>query len=244
MTARCCALILASTLTLVCAAAAPEEPASAPEPGASTPEITLRKSDFRAAAAASAPAPRWISVPAIAGRITSRELGLVINTADPYSVEVGAFYIKARKLAPAQVLRVQLPVQAGLTPEEFAAFAAQVGSFFGAGIQALALAWTEPFAVQCNSITGALALGFDAGLCARSCGPSRRSPYFDSASTRPFSDLRLRPSMLLAAPDAAEAKAMIRRGVASDRSLGLRGAPPVKAHFTLSSFSTRTRPVR
>lgn len=181
-----------------------------------------------------------MAVPRIAGRITAKELGLVINSADPYSVEVGEFYARARHLEPAQVLRVQLPVKATLTPEEFDAFSAAVAAHFGSETQALALAWVQPYAVNCNSITGALALGYDAQLCSQSCAPSRRSPYFNNATARPYRDLGFRPSMLLAAANVAQAKAMIRRGVDSDHSLGLRGAPPVNAYFVTTPDKARS----
>ncbi len=221
------------------ASTAAASPASAASGNASGPEITLRTSDFRAAPPP--PPPRaWINVPRVAGRITAKDLGLVINTADPYSVEVGEFYAKARKLAPEQILRTELPVVASLTPEQFQAFAETVAEHFGPEIQALALAWTTPFAVGCNSITGALAMGYDAELCTRTCSPSRRSAYFETATTRPFTDLHLRPSMLLAARDVAMAKAMIRRGVASDHTLGLRGAPPVNAWFVTTNDKARS----
>src|SRR4029453_13587097 len=104
------------------------------------------------------------------------------------------------------------------------------GGDFGGRTQALALAWAEPYAVQCNSLTGALALGYDGDLCAHTCAPSKPSPYFNARTARPYTDLNLRPAMLLAARDAADAKALIQRGVAADHSLGLRGAPPVHAH--------------
>jgi uncharacterized protein (TIGR03790 family) len=198
--------------------------------------------DFGAAAASLSPPPRspWLRIRRASGRITARDLGLVINVDDPASVEIGAYYIRARRLSPAQVLRVKLPVRASLTPEEFKAFAKAVDAAFGASVQALALAWTMPYAVNCNSITGALALGFDPALCAQTCAASRRSPYFDSATARPQTDLKLRPSMLLAAGDVAAAKAMIRRGVESDFSLGLRGAPPVNAYFVSTSDAARS----
>ena len=210
--------------------------------GGGSADYLKRRFDFGgppAMAASGPPPPHWIQVPRAAGRITSKELGLVINTADPYSVAVGEFYIKARNIPRAQVLRVQLPLHAALTPDEFRSFAEQVDAFFGAPVQALALAWTAPFAVGCNSITGALALGYDAGLCAHSCAPSHRSPYFNNASTRPQTDLKLRPSMLLAARDVAMAKAMIERGVAADGSLGLRGGMPVNAYFVATSDIAR-----
>src|SRR5580765_44927 len=154
-------------------------------------DYLTRRYDFGppAASAASA-APQWIRIPRVAGRITAKELGLVINTADPYSIEVGEFYAKARGLTRAQVLRVQLPVTPTLSPDEFKAFAAQVDAFFDVPIQALALAWVQPYAVHCNSITGALALGYDRALCDHSCAASARSRYFDNGSTRPYSDLK------------------------------------------------------
>ncbi len=201
-----------------------------------------RHYDFGAPAASAVAAsgePKWVAIPRAEGRITRKQLGLVINTADPYSVEVGEFYIKARGLNPAQVLRVQLPVRPALTPEEFKTFAAQVDGFFGAPVQALALAWTYPYAVACNSITGALAVGYDAALCAKTCAPSVRSRYFNNPSTEPHTRLKLRPSMLLAARDVAMAKAMIQRGVASDGSLGLRGAAPAHAWFVATGDTAR-----
>ncbi len=194
-----------------------------------------------AAPAAAASAPRaWITVPRIAGRLTARDLGLVINTADPYSVEVGEAYAAARRLGPDQVLRVELPVRASLTAEEFQQFDARIRDHFGADTQALALAWKLPYAVACNSITGALALGVDLGRCAALCSPSRPSPYFATPSARPYTDLKLRPSMLLAARDAAQAKALIQRGLDAERSLGLRGAPPVHAHFVVTDDKSRS----
>jgi uncharacterized protein (TIGR03790 family) len=183
----------------------------------------------------------WIAVPRIAGRLTYKDIGLVINIADPYSVEVGAFYVRARELASEQVLRVELPLRRSLTADEFRDFDHRVSAYFGAQVQALALAWVQPYAVACNSLTAALAFGFDDELCKKSCDPPlRHSRYFNSSSTRPYTDLGLRPSMLLAADDVAGAKAMILRGVASDHTLGLRGAPPVNAYYVTTSDRPRS----
>ena len=187
-----------------------------------------------------APGAHWVQVPRVNGRITAKDLGLVINTADPYSIEVGEFYIKARKLEPAQVLRIDVPTRAALTPDEFNVFAAAVNAYFGASVQALALAWTAPYAVSCNSITGALALGYDGALCHDSCAPSKRSPYFDAATSRPYTDLKMRPAMLLAAKDLTAAKALIRRGVAADGSLRPRGGVPVNAYFVTTDDAARS----
>jgi uncharacterized protein (TIGR03790 family) len=216
--------------------------AAAGQPAAPGAEAASRSPGSAAAPMPEVASTGWMTVPRIAGRLGAKDIGLVINTDDPYSVAVGDHYIKARRLAPSQVLRIALPVKPVLTPHEFDRLSSAIASHFGSGTQALALAWVLPFAVGCNGITGALALGYDPGLCDRGCGVSRRSPYFNSASLRPSTDLKMRLSMLLAAPGVESAKALIDRGVRADGSLGLRGAPPVQAYFL--STDDRARNVR
>jgi uncharacterized protein (TIGR03790 family) len=173
-----------------------------------------------------------------------KDIGLVINQDDPYSVQVGDYYAKARHIPDSQVLRVSLPVKPALTPAEFAKFSAQVDAFYGKRVQGLALAWKQPFAVDCNSITGALALGFDGQLCSQDCRrsghKSRASTYFGSVSTAPYKDHNMRLGMLLAANDVEGAKALIDRGVRADGSLGLKGAPPVDVHYVTTSDNARS----
>lgn len=208
------------------------------------PALPLRPAVDAAAPAASAspdppPLRQWAAVPVVHARLRAADIGLVINTADPYSVAVGAHYIARRRLKRAQVLRIELPLKAVLSPEEFAVLEQRVAARFSGRTQALALAWSAPYAVACNSITGALTLGFDGALCQQPCGASKPSPYANSASTRPWTELGLRPSMLIAAQDVQAAKALIDRGVAADGTLGLRGAPPVDAVFLTTAEAAR-----
>ncbi|MEO8857726.1 MAG: TIGR03790 family protein [Burkholderiaceae bacterium] len=170
-------------------------------------------------------------VAAQAERITARELGLVINTADPYSVAVGAYYESRRGIPARQVLRVELPVRPSLSAAEFASLALQVRAFMGPQVQGLALAWTQPFAVECNSITAAITLGLQGDLCSHTCAASNTSALFSSSTARPFRDYALRPSMLLASRDVEAAKALIERGIASDHSLVRPGEQAALAVF-------------
>lgn len=183
-----------------------------------------------------------MSVPRIAGRITAAEVGLVINTADPYSVEVGEYYAAQRGIAPEHIVRVELPVRNNLSVLEFGALFSQVRDQMPAGVQALALAWTQPFAVECNSITSALTLGLEPEACRNSCAASRVSPYFNARTHKPFTELGIRPSMLLASRSVASAKALIDRGVAADNKLGKLGAPSALAVFV--NTQDRARNVR
>jgi uncharacterized protein (TIGR03790 family) len=181
-------------------------------------------------------------VPRLAGRLTAADIGLIVNGADPDSVALGRHYAQLRGLAPDQVLEVTLPVRAELEPAELEALRERIDAHFGHRAQALALAWTRPYAVRCNSLTGALSLGFDGALCERTCGRSRPNPVLNSASTRPLRDHGVRLSMLLAAPDLPQALALVDRGVAADGTLGLRGAPP--AAVLLATSGDRARNVR
>lgn len=178
-------------------------------------------------------------IPRLRGRLTAADIGLVINTADPYSVAVGEHYQRARGLADDQVLRLAVPQRNVLTEPEFESLRDAIAAAFGPRIQALALAWVQPHTVACNSLTAALALGLDAGLCSRGCQPTRPSPFFNATTHRPWTDLGMRPGMLLAAPTVAEAQALIDRGVASDGSMLQRGRGAAEIWLTTSADAAR-----
>ncbi|RZS58673.1 uncharacterized protein (TIGR03790 family) [Sphaerotilus mobilis] len=180
-----------------------------------------------------------VQVPRVFGRLNASQIGLVINEGDPYSIAVGEHYIERRRLSPEQVLRIALPMQAQLSASDLARLKAAIDAHFGPQIQALALAWTRPYAVGCLSITGALAFGVDEALCRHTCGRASASTYFNSPSSEPFKDHGWRPSMLLASASIESARRLIDRGVASDGQLGLRGSPPVQAWFLSTADAAR-----
>lgn len=189
-----------------------------PSPSASAPQQAQ-------SAATGAPARRWMVVPRVAAKLTAADLGVVINTADPYSVAVGEYYVLKRGIPPTQVLRLALPVRNALTVAEFDTLNTRIRADLGPQVQALALAWTQPYAVECNGITAAITLGLDLQACQNTCAATTASRYFNSPSAKPFTDLGLRPSMLLASRSMDSAMAMIDRGVASDGQLGKLGGP-------------------
>ena len=70
--------------------AAPAAPSAGPPPEVLPTSLATDVRASAPAATASVPrGPAWIATPRIAGRLTSKDIGLVINVADPYSVEVG-----------------------------------------------------------------------------------------------------------------------------------------------------------
>ena len=151
--------------------------------------------------------------------ITADEVAVLVNENDPLSRQTAEYYVKVRGIPQANVIRLHLPPgQAMIPAEAFGEIKRQVDSATPAHVQAYAVAWTEPYRVDCMSLTSALAFGYDKRFCSTACGQTAQSPYFDSPSHYPVADHGLRPAMMLAGRDFAGVKALIDRGVAADAS--------------------------
>jgi uncharacterized protein (TIGR03790 family) len=152
-----------------------------------------------------------------ASGLTPSDLAVIINSADPESVEIGAYYQKKRGIPPENIITVSFPSKKPvMLVETFKKRKAKVDSMAPSHIQAYALTWTQPFRVGCMSITSAFALGFDRAYCAKGCKLTKPQPYIFSDSDRPFQDFNIRPTMSLAGKNIEQVKALIDRGVAAD----------------------------
>ena len=173
--------------------------------------------------------------PPSARALDSRQLAIIVNSSDPLSVEIGKYYAARRGINFQNVIRVSFPPgRTMLTSEEFSAIKTQADEQAHGNVQAYALAWTVPYRVECMSITSAFAFGFDLAFCADGCKQTRQSPYYDSRAKLPYTQLKMRPAMALAASSLEDAKALIDRGVASD---GIR--PAGSAYLLSTSDSAR-----
>jgi uncharacterized protein (TIGR03790 family) len=156
-------------------------------------------------------------LPAEEGGIGPGTLAVVVNTADPQSIAAARYYIERRGVPRKNVIEVRIePIRPTLGPEQYEKLKRSVTEQTPAVVQAYLLTWTLPFKTACMSITTAFASGFDESYCASGCALTRRSPYFDSDSVRPYDDLKWRPTMSLAASDLEQAKALVDRGIAAD----------------------------
>lgn len=157
-----------------------------------------------------------VALPRLSG-LQAEQLGLLINDNDPDSVVIGEYYRTRRQIPSVNIVHLNISVKSVLTSTEFMALKSQVDSVLPKTVQALALAWTLPYRVECNSITSSFALGYMDGPCKTStCGFGNASQYYNSTSTAPFTDFNMRPAMMLAAFTVDQAKAMIDHGIASD----------------------------
>ncbi len=167
--------------------------------------------------------------------IQARQLGLIINASDDNSKALGDYYIKQRKIPAENVIYVRFPGnRTTLTRAQFAGIKAQVDKTTASHIQAYALAWTEPYRVECMSITSAFAFGFSDGYCSRGCKPTQQSAYFNSSSHRPWNHHHVRPTMMLAGATLTDAKQLIDRGVKADATY-----PPGTAYLLSTSDKAR-----
>jgi uncharacterized protein (TIGR03790 family) len=145
------------------------------------------------------------------------QLGLVINDDDPASVAAGEYYRKARNVPVENVVHVRIPGRPSrIDPAQFRLLKEQIDEALPPHVQAVLMVWTAPYAVDCNSITSAYTLGFDAAQCMKPCGSGRVNPYFNSTAKRPG----MRLSMLLPAESAEAAKELIDRGIAATGKAG------------------------
>lgn len=182
-----------------------------------------------AAPAASATGPAGLDLQA-------KHVAVIVNDEEANSVAVASYYRQARKIPEENVVHVRIPRSPRrLTVGEFNVLRERIESSLGPEIQAIVLVWTAPYAVECNSITSALTLGFDPQQCKKTCAPGKPSPYFDSASRRPYADLGIRISMLLPTDSIERAKSLIDRGVASNFRV-----QPATAYFLITADKLRS----
>ena len=162
------------------------------------------------------------------GPLDHRHLAIIINAADPLSETIGRTYQAARLIPPDQVIRVRFPQGAAvLSPGEFRRIKRTVDGRTPGHVQVYALAWAAPYRVGCQSITSAFTFGLDPRFCALGCRTTALSPLFARGDVRrPWDELGVRPSMMLAAISPEMARRLIQQGVASDGT-----APPGTAYL-------------
>jgi uncharacterized protein (TIGR03790 family) len=95
---------------------------------------------------------------------------------------------------------------------------AQMLAALPSNVQSLLLIWSRPYAVECMSITTAMAAGFQPGFCEPGCADTSSNPLFDSSEWLPADTAGWLPAMLLPSDDEAMARALIDRGIKADSS--------------------------
>lgn len=184
-----------------------------------------------------AQAPTPLKIPRVS--IEANELGIVIAQGDPVSEALGTYYQSVRGIPEANVVRIPLTTGGEqITATQLAQLKSLVDSQLPSNVQATLLTWTKPFRVVggCGmSITSAFAFGYHTNFCGQNI--TTGSAYFDSASGKPWTDLKIRPSMMLGASTFESGKRTIDRGLAAEATY-----PTGKGRLVTTTDSARSSP--
>jgi len=161
--------------------------------------------------------------------ISASELGVVVNDNDPLSVQIANYYISARGIPSSNVAHVNIPTSYTAYLDSGSSYVSSLKqqidtAFSGKNIQALALTWMEPWWIDRMSSTSAISIPFKVIQDGNTCNDTNAksgntNPYVNNYnSVSPWTDLGFRPSMIVAATTFADAKALIDRGISSDKT--------------------------
>lgn len=166
--------------------------------------------------------------------LNASNLAVVVNDADPLSVQVGQLYAQKRRIPAANLLHVNFaPGSTIMTPDAFKLMKQTLDASTPANIQGYLLTWNAPYRVGAMSITSAFTFGYDVKYTSPSvCAMTAASTYFNNGTRKPFTDLGIRPAMILGASNLTEATNLIARGMAAD------GSQPAANTYLVSTTDT------
>ncbi len=160
---------------------------------------------------------------ALAGRARPQglgpdRLGVLYNLDDGPAQAIARLYAKQRAVPDANVLGIHLGQANVIAPEAFVRVRQEAIDRLPGEVQSLALVWSRPFAVGCMSVTTAMAAGYRTAFCEPGCSATAPNPLYDEDGWLPADTVGWLPAMLIPSDDEALARAVIERGIASDRS--------------------------
>jgi uncharacterized protein (TIGR03790 family) len=153
-----------------------------------------------------------------AATLSAQRLGVLYQVGDPSSREVAAYYAVKRGVPSENVVGIELPGTASISPERFDQIRSDALSRLPMSVESLLLVWNLPYEVGCMSITTAFAAGYRPGFCEPGCQPTTANPLYDTAEWLPADTVGWFPAMLLPSQDLSLAHALIDRGVAAEAS--------------------------
>ena len=150
--------------------------------------------------------------------LTADRLGVVYDVGNPASVRAAAYYAARRAVPAANMVGLAVPEHPVISRADLARLRGVLLDRLPSSVQSLLLIWTIPYAVECMSITTAVAAGYQPGFCEPGCSRTTANPLFDTQGWLPADTTGWLPAMLLPSADEALARAVIDRGVESDGS--------------------------
>ena len=148
--------------------------------------------------------------------LTAGRLGVIYDTGSPASVRIAAYYAARRAVPAANLIGLSVPEQRVISRGELARLRGVLLDRLPSSVQSLLLVWSIPYAVECMSITTAMAAGYKPGFCEPGCARTIGNPLFDTQGWLPADTVGWLPAMLFPSEDEPLARAVIDRGIKAD----------------------------
>ena len=168
--------------------------------------------------------------------ILPSEMAVVVNDSDPQSVILGHYYQLKHGIPNNNMVHLDFPSVASeganftISAKDFTDFKSKVDARLGPDIQAYAIMWTQPWSVGGGvGVTTAFSMGYGAA--------EGSNPYYNSGSVQPYTDLKFRPSMMVAGFTLQDSLSLIDRGALAAQTL-----PTGNGFFIRTTDSVRSNP--
>ena len=159
----------------------------------------------------------WPALASAEGLYADR-LGVIYNTRNAASVRIAAYYAAQRHVPPGNLVGLAIPDQPVIARDELLRLRRATLERLPSQVQSLLLVWSQPYAVECMSVTTAFAAGYQPGFCEPGCSLTTLSPLYDTRGWLPADTTGWLPAMMLPSADETLARALIDRGIAADGS--------------------------
>ena len=156
----------------------------------------------------------WCGLASAEGLDPAR-LGVIYNTRNAASVRIAHYYASRHLVPSGNLIGLDVPDQPTLGREDLRRLRSAMLERLPSQVQSLVLVWSQPYAVECMSITTAFAAGYQPGFCEPGCGATTVNPLYDTTGWLPADTLGWLPAMMLPAADETLARALIDRGIAA-----------------------------
>jgi uncharacterized protein (TIGR03790 family) len=184
---------------------------------------------------------RKISLLVPRSSIIPSDVAVLINDGDRQSIVAGQYFQLRHAIPDANMIHLRLPITPtkganyAISAQEFSALKAQVDAQLSENIQAYAITWAQPYMVLGEfagavGITSAFTYGYDSAA-------ARSSRYFNSATYHPYTDLHIRPAMMLAGYTPQDIVSLIDRGASAQNIL-----PTGNGYFIRTTDARRSDP--
>jgi uncharacterized protein (TIGR03790 family) len=184
---------------------------------------------------------REISLLVPRSSIIPSDIAVLINDGDQQSMVAGQYFQLRHAIPDANMIHLRLPITPtrganyAISAQEFSTLKAQVDAQLGTNIQAYAITWTQPYMVLGGSagpvgITSAFTYGYDSAA-------ARSSGYFNSATYHPYTEVHIRPAMMLAGYTPQDIVSLIDRGASAQSIL-----PTGNGYFIRTTDARRSDP--